>query len=73
MKKRRSISEISKEMDEINRRKPTANQIEELAEALNKKHYEPEVEANVEDGFSIDKIASSKTTKDISGIESNRI
>ena len=35
MTKRRKISEIYKEMDEINKRKPTDKELDELAEVLN--------------------------------------
>lgn len=35
MTKRRKISEIYNEMDEINKRKPTDKELDELAEVLN--------------------------------------
>ena len=68
MKKRRSISEINKAMDEINNRKPTAKQIEELAEALNEKIEDTEKDKPIE------KIASSNyNKKDSDAVESNRL
>ena len=66
MKKRRSVSELNKAMDEINNRKPTAKQIEELAEALNEK-----IE-NIESDKPVEKVASSSyIKKDSDGVESN--
>lgn len=66
MKKRRSVSELNKAMDEINNRKPTAKQIEELAEALNEKVKDTENDGPAE------KVASSNyIEKESDAVESN--
>ena len=67
MTKRRKISEIYNEMDEISKRKPTEIELDELAEVLN------EIEDDHEE-LPIEKIASSHINEGSSyGDESNRI
>jgi uncharacterized protein (UPF0216 family) len=69
MTKRRKISKIAEEMFEMINQKPTAKEIEELAEILNEEN--PDIE---DEDTSIDKIASSQVIKGtVDGHESDRI
>ena len=70
MTKRRKISEIYNDMNEINKRKPTDKELDELAEALN------EIEDNGEnnENFPFEKIASAHVKEgNLHGNESDRI
>lgn len=70
MKKRRKISEIYNEMDEINKRKPTNKELEELAEILN----ETEDKSEYNEDFPFEKIASAQVKEgNLHGNESHRI
>jgi hypothetical protein len=66
---RRKISEINKEMDEINNRKPSQKQIEDLAKIVNEEVERDETQSD--EGF--EKIASTIIRKDSNVIEQSRI
>lgn len=65
MKKRRSIQEINKDMDTINKRKPSKDQIEDLARVIKKINEEDQ---SHEEEIPVRKIAISN---DNSGAEIN--
>lgn len=70
MAKRRKISEIYNDMNEINKRKPTDQKLDELAEVLN------EIEDNGENNedFPFEKIASAHVKEgNLYGNESDRV
>jgi hypothetical protein len=67
MKKRRSIQEINKDMDIITKRKPSKDQIEDLARVI-KKINEEERSSNESEEIPVRKIAISN---DNSGAEIN--
>lgn len=66
MKKRRSIQEINKDMDAINKRKPSKDQIEDLARVIKKINEEEQSHESEE--LPVRKIAISS---DNSGAEIN--
>ncbi len=70
MTKRRKISEIYSEMDEINKRKPTEEELDELAEVLN----EVEDISESDDDFTYEKVAIAHVKEgNLDGNESHRV
>lgn len=70
MTKRRKISEIYNEMDEINKRKPTDKELDELAEVLN----ETEDNSENNEDFPFEKIAIAHVKEgNLHGNESRRV
>ncbi|MBT4761069.1 MAG: hypothetical protein HOO06_05165 [Bdellovibrionaceae bacterium] len=77
MKKRRKFSEIYEDMDSINKRKPTIEELNELEETLKKSELiisESENETDSDGVPQVDKSAMNRNKiEDINGNEPNRI
>ena len=70
MSKRRKISEIYNDMNEINKRKPTSKELEELAEVIS----EIEEKSDINEDFPFEKIASTQIKEgNLHGNKSNRL